>query len=220
MAVVPRAAPGDPVPRGYRVVLKDRAFLHLVAVNLAMIAVGWSVFSWLLPAYAGGALHFGAPMVGLLLSANALTVVLVQVPVARLAEGRRRTTMIGLGAALFALACLIVVTTGTFPALILAAVVVGVGECLHTSVLIPLVADLAPVPLRGRYMAAMGLSWWVGLAIGPIAGAPLLSRWPVLPFALGAVLAVLAGLGSSTLDRRLPPMARLTPLERSASPPR
>jgi len=87
---------------------------------------------------------------GALVTANAVTVVLVQVPVARMAEGRRRTVMISLAAALFAGACLIVVGAGlnlfgplTFAALVMAAIAVGVGECLHTSVLMPLVADLA-----------------------------------------------------------------------------
>ncbi|HEX6685046.1 MAG TPA: MFS transporter [Candidatus Limnocylindrales bacterium] len=218
LAVVPAGARAEPVARGYRVVLRDRAFMHLVGINLAMIAVGWSVFSWLLPTYAGGGLHIGVWLVGVLLTANAVTVVLVQVPVARLAEGRRRTVMIKMAAAVFAGACLIVVAAGlnlfgpfTFAALVVAAIAVGVGECLHTSVLMPLVADLAPVELRGRYMAAMGLSWWVGLAAGPTLGTPLLGRAPLLAFAAAAALAALAGVAASTLERRLPPEARLTP---------
>ena len=47
---------------------------------------------------------------------------------------------------------------------------VGVGECFHTTALMPLVADLAPAALRGRYMATMGLSWWLGLALAPTLG--------------------------------------------------
>ena len=58
---------------------------------------------------------------------------------------------------------------------IAAVVVVGIGECFHTTVLMPLVADLAPAALRGRYMAAMGLSWWLGLALASTLGAQLLS---------------------------------------------
>jgi hypothetical protein len=42
----------------------------------------------------------------------------------------------------------------------------------------PLVADLAPAPLRGRYMAAIGLSWWLGLARAPTLGARPLSVSP------------------------------------------
>ena len=218
IAVVPASARAEPVTRGYRVVLRDRAFLHLVGINLAMIAVGWSVFSWLLPVYASGGLHIGAQLIGMLVTANAVTVVLVQVPVARLVEGRRRTLMIILAGMVFAGACLIVVGAGlnlfgpfTFAALVVASIAVAIGECLHTSVLMPLVADLAAVELRGRYMAAMGLSWWVGLAAGPVLGTPLLARSPLLAFGAAAVLAGLAGVAASTLERRLPAEVRLTP---------
>ena len=218
IAVVSAGARAEPVTRGYRVVLRDRAFLQLVGINLAMIAVGWSVFSWLLPVYTSAGMHIGTQLIGILVTANALTVVLVQVPMARLAEGRRRTTMITLAAVMFAGACLIVVGAGlnlfgqfTFAALAAAAVTVGIGECLYTTVLMPLVADLAAVELRGRYMAAIGLSWWVGLAAGPVLGTPLLARSPLLAFGVAALLVALAGIAASTLERRLPPAARLTP---------
>ena len=65
---------------------------------------------------------------------------------------------------------------------------VGVGECFHTTALMPLVADLAPAALRGRYMAAIGLSWWLGLALAPTLGTQLLSVSP--PAALLAAAGV------------------------------
>jgi MFS family permease len=221
VAVVRAGAPPAPATRGYRVVLRDDAFLRLAGINVAMIAVGWSVFTWLLPVYATGRLHVVAPLVGSLLLANAATVVAAQVPVARFAEGRRRSLMIVAGAAAFAVACLLTVAAGyraaaAYPVLVVAAVTVGLGECLHTSVLMPLVADLAPVPLRGRYMASMGLSWWIGLAAAPVLGAPLLSVTPRATFLIAAGVAVAAGGAALALERRLPCDARLTP---RVSPP-
>ncbi len=109
-------------------------------------------------------LGVGEREIGLLLLANAATVVVAQVPVARLAEGRRRVVLIALAGACFAAAFVLVVTVGAYPALVLAAVVIALGECLHSAALMPLVADLAPAALRGRYMAAIGLSFWAGLA--------------------------------------------------------
>ena len=107
-----------------------------------MIAVGWGVFTWIVPPFAAG-LGVSAQLIGLLLLANAATVALAQVPITRLAEGRRRVTMIAWAAWLFVVACLLVITGG-YPALLAAAIVVAVGECLHTTVLMPLTADLAP----------------------------------------------------------------------------
>lgn len=40
----------------------------------------------------------------------------------------------------------------------------GVGGCGSREGCDALVADLATPALRGRYRAAMGLSWWLGLA--------------------------------------------------------
>ena len=116
--------------------------------------------------------------------ANAITVVLAQIPVAKLAEGRRRAVDDGGRRADVRAACLLVVGADlvgldyAYAALLVAAIAVGVGECFHTTVLMPLVADLAPAALRGRYMATIGLSWWLGLALAPTLGAQLLSVSP------------------------------------------
>jgi MFS family permease len=115
VAVVPEAARPEPVRGGYRLVARDRAFVQLVVTEVAVIGVGWGVFSWLVPPYARNELGISARLIGLLLLANAATVVVVQVPVARLAEGRRRTRIMALAAAVFAAACLLVVATRSRP---------------------------------------------------------------------------------------------------------
>jgi len=216
VAVVRDPARPEPVRGGYRIVARDRPFVRLLVINVAMIAAGWGVFSWLAPAYARNQIGIGTPLIGLLLLANAATVVVAQVPVAKLAEGRRRVVMIALAASIFVIACLLVVVAGTSPrvayaALVIAAVAVGVGECFYTTVLTPLVADLAPAGLRGRYMAAMGLAWWAGLAIAPTLGAPLLGRAPAALFGVAAAAAAAAGVSALTLERKLPDASRLTP---------
>jgi MFS family permease len=124
--------------------------------------------------------------------------------------------MIALAALIFVAACLLVVAAGTSPsaayaALVIAAVAVGVGECFYTTMLTPLVADLAPPGLRGRYMAAMGLAWWTGLAIAPTLGTPLLGRSPRAVFLVAAGAAA-AGVSALTLERKLPETSWLTPV--------
>lgn len=205
------------VAGGYRLVLRDRPFRRLALTNVAVVAVGWGVFTWIVPAYARGQLGVGTRLIGLTLLANAVTVVLAQVPVARFAEGRRRAATMSAGAMAFVAACLLVVGADVLeprlaaPALLLAAVAVGVGECLHTTVLMPLVADLAPPALRGRYMAAVGLSWWLGLALAPTLAAQLLSASPPAALLAAAAVALVAAVSALGLERDLPPATRLTP---------
>jgi predicted MFS family arabinose efflux permease len=206
----------EPVRGGYRVVLRDHTFLHLAVINMVMIGVGWGVFTWVLPPYARGQLGVSPRLIGLLLLGNAAMVVVAQVPIARFAEGRRRAVMIAAAAAIFTGASLLVVAaryaTGlAYAALVVADIAAGLGECFFTTALTPLVADLAPESLRGRYMASMGLSWWAGLAIAPTLGAQLLSVAPTAVFLVAAAASALAAGYVLALERRLPEGARLTP---------
>src|SRR5262249_44857662 len=152
--------------------------------------------------------------------ANAFTVALVQIPAARLSEGRRRVMTIAIAALLFVCACLLVLGAGRLGsvdgALLAAAVLVGIGECFYTTVLIPLVADLAPDALRGRYMALIGLSWWLGLALAPTIGTQLLTVSPSGALVVSAVVALAAGISALRLERELPPATRLTPVPAAA----
>jgi MFS family permease len=221
LAAVREPARPEAMRGGYRVVVRDGAFLQLALINLALIAVGWGVFTWLVPPFAKDDVGLGTPLIGLILLANTATVVVAQVPVARFAEGRRRVVMMAVAASLFVGACLLVIAAGASPAtayaeLIIAAIAVGIGECFHTTVLSPLVADLAPASLRGRYMAAMGLSWWVGLAVAPALGTPILTVSPTATFLIAAGVAAAAGISALSLERRLPATSRLTPRPRAS----
>jgi MFS family permease len=216
VAVVRRPPPVAPLSGGYRRVLRDGAFVHLAGANTVIIAVGWGLLPWVLPTYAERTIGVGPRVIGLLLLANAVTVVVAQAPIARAAEGRRRTAMMAAGAGLIAAACLLALAGrdargGADAVLLAAAVVIGIGECFHTAALMPLIADLAPAGLRGRYMAAVGLSWWTGLALAPTLGTRLLSVSAALTFCASAGAAAAAGVAMLRLDRRLPAGARLTP---------
>ena len=117
----------------------------------------------------------------------------------------------------FVVGCLLVVGADlvgsgyAYAVLLAASVAVGLGECFYTTALMPLVADMAPVELRGRYMAAIGLSWWLGLALAPTLGTQLLSVSPPAALVAAAGVALAAGLSALTLERDLSPAIRLTP---------
>src|SRR5690349_21529253 len=218
LVVAVREAPRpEPLRCGYRLVLRDRAFVHLALTNVAVIAVGWGFFTWVVPVYAREQLGAGTGLIGLLGLANAAAVTVAQIPVARLAEGRRRAVTMAIASLAFVPACALVLAADSVSlgaasvALVLAAVVVGIAECFHTTVLTPLVADLAPAALRGRYMAAMGLSWWLGLAIAPTLGAQAVSAAPAATLVAAAAVSLLAAVSALALEPALPPAIRSTP---------
>ena len=223
VATVREDAPAARVSGGYRRLLRDRAFIHFALTNIALIAVGWGVLAWIVPPYAEN-LGIATGLIGLLFLANAATVVLAQIPIVKLAEGRSRVGALALGAAAWVVACLLaVVAHGASPTvaylcLVAAAVAFGVGECLHATVFLPLVADLAPQELRGRYMATIGLSWWLGLALAPTVGAQLLAASASLALLSAAALSVAAIFSLLALEARIPRGLRLTPRPRAPAP--
>lgn len=204
------------VQGGYREVWRDRAFLRFVLTNVAMIAVGWGVLAWMVPPYAREP-GIAPGLIGLLLLANAATVVLAQLLIVKAAEGRSRVGALSLGAGTWVIACLLaVLAQAGGPALALACLVVaaiafGIGECLHATAFMPLVADLAPPALRGRYMATAGLSWWAGLAAAPTLGDQLLAVSAPMALMVGAALAALAIALLRAFETALPVYVRMIP---------
>ena len=95
--------------------------------------------------------------------------------------------------------------------LALALGVFGVGECLHGAVYGPLVADLAPPLVQGRYIAASSMSWGTGMLLGPAIGGVVLeaNAFALWPLAAGGSL--LVGVLALGIERALPEGARRTP---------
>jgi MFS family permease len=196
-------------PGGYREVLRDRALLRFALINVALIAVGWGVLAWIVPSYARAA-GIAPSLIGLLILANAATVVLAQLPIVRAAEGRSRVGALSLAAVVWVLACLLALQ-GSVAGLLAAAVAFAVGECLHATSFMPLIADLAPPALRGRYLATAGLSWWLGLAVAPTFGGQLLAVSPALPLLGGAAVAASAVVLLRASEPALPVTVRAIP---------
>jgi predicted MFS family arabinose efflux permease len=216
--------PDPPVPARegadggrYLEVLRDRVFLGVVALNALFVAAGYAVFE-LLPVYAKNEAGVSEQAIGVIFFVNTVAIVLGQLPLVKLLEGRRRMRALTLMTLVWAVAWLIVLAGGLWfeaaaAALVFGfgAVVFGIGECFHGPTQGALVADLAPDRVRGRYMAFSTLSWEIGFAIGPAVGGFVLDRSPNTLWLLAASVCLVAGLGAVALERRVPPELRLTP---------
>src|SRR5205814_8769412 len=96
--------------------------------------------------------------------------------------------------------------THAAPTSLLAAlpIVYAIGECVHTNVLGPLVADMAPAHLLGRYLSLYSLAFSISLALGPAIGGLLLQTSPDAIWWGGALAAMLAGAILLQLGGRIP----------------
>ena len=202
---------------GYRAVLRNRNFVALLGLNVLFVSVGYEVFA-LLPPFAKNYADVSERWVGTIWLANTLLIVLIQLPVSKALEGRRRMVALALMNLLWAAASLIVLAAGELLTassaalvFILATLVFGVGETLQGPTQAPLVADLAPEHLRGRYFALSAMSWSAGAILGPAVGGALLGWHPLAVWPIAAAVCVVAASGCLLLERRLPERVRRTP---------
>src|SRR5437764_1341844 len=196
---------------GFRAVARDRPFLTMIAANIVLVVVGHTFFSNILPPFAKTHTPLGPAAIGILLLVNTSFVVIAQIPAVRVVARMRRTHAFAAASALFAVSLLAVLpATLTHSELaatsLLAgvAIVFAIGECVHTNVLGPLVADMAPAHLLGRYLSLYGLTFTISLALGPAIGGLLLQTSPDAIWWGGALAAVLAGAVLLRLGGRIP----------------
>lgn len=214
----------DGTPGSYRAVFRDRAFVGFVSLNVVFITAGVALLMQALPVFAKNVSGVTEMQIGVIFFANTVFIVLAQLPVARLLEGRRRMQALAAMGVLWAASWVAVgligwqlETAAAAVALGVAVVVFAVGETLQGPVWGPLVADLSPPRLRGRYMALSTGSWGVGLVIGPAAAGAILGWRPLALWPLAAVVLVAAAVGAMALERLIPERFRVTP-RRSEAP--
>jgi MFS family permease len=205
---------------GYRAVFRDRPFVSFIALNTIFIAASIALLSELFPVFAKNEASVGESGIGLVFFLNTVLIVLIQLPIAKMQEGRPRMRALFRMAVLFGASWLLVLAGGLWlegnsatALFAFAFSVFAVGECLHGTVQGPLVSDLAPRRLLGRYMALSASSWQVGFIIGPAAGGFILQTQPFALWPVAAAVCLTGGFWALALERRLPAAVRRTPVD-------
>ncbi|HKW73268.1 MAG TPA: MFS transporter [Candidatus Dormibacteraeota bacterium] len=211
-----RAAAKAPSSGGYADVIRDRAFVRLVAVNVALVAAGIAPMLVLLPAFAKGQAHVAELAIGTIYAANTLTIALVQLPLTRATRSLNRMKVLRIGALIWMCSWLVCAGAGAWLSAGAAAFVIGaaavayaVGECLYSSIMLPTATALAPESLRGRHLGAMGLAWQGGFLLGPSLGSLALGIFPLALPLLCACGCIAAASGTRAVDRALAPQLRV-----------
>ena len=225
---IPPAAPiaaTDTNGSGFRAVARDRLFLTVIAANIVLLVVGHTFFSNILAPFAAAHTSVGPAALGLIFLVNTSFVVIAQIPAVRVVARMRRTHAFAAAGALFAVSLLGVLPATLIPSELAAtgllaavAIVFAIGECFHIVVLGPLVADMAPAHLLGRYLSVFGLSFSISLAIGPAVGGLLLQTSPDAVWWGGAMAAVLAGAVLLRLGGRIPDPLREAQVRLASAP--
>jgi MFS family permease len=156
-----------PARSGYAVVLRDRGFLvFCLASLLPLFCYGQIVSTY--PVYLTQFLGVRLSEWGLLLSLNAVLIVVIQYPLVRRLQGRDRVLLVALASALLGIGVGGSSLTGGGWWLWLFVVVFSFGEMLFVPLSTSLVSGMTTVAERGRYMGMWSLVWIGGQALSPL----------------------------------------------------
>lgn len=120
-----------------------------------------------------GPLGSGDVAVGVVVGAFALTAVVGRPIAGRLADARGRKAIVVAGMLLSALGGLLYLLPAGVAGIVLARLVLGVGDGWVFTAGATWIVDLAPASRRGQAIGIFGLSIWGGLAVGPVLGEAL-----------------------------------------------
>jgi MFS family permease len=179
-----------------RAALADGPFVVLLAAAVLLYYVftqDWQV----LPIYAKNFVGVPDDQIGLFLGANGVVVILLQLPVSYLIDRASKVGALLIGAALFAASSATLVVTESFFGILLAfAGFFTLAEMVLEVGGPALAAELAPVRLRGTYLALFGCCFGAAYGVSPVvAGALLEARLPHVIWTVQLAAAALAGGG-------------------------
>lgn len=186
---------------GYGKVFRDVPFTAFLVMSV-MTALVYMNFNTTLGVFLRDVHQIPEANYGLLISLNAVIVVVFQFWVARKLERFKPMLMVALGTALYGIGFGMYGFTSTYFMFAMAMIVVTIGEMVVSPFQQSLVARFAPEEMRGRYMAVYGLSWGIAFAIGPAAAGQLLdSGNPNMLWYACGILGAFAAFGYVALDR-------------------
>jgi predicted MFS family arabinose efflux permease len=153
----PEPEEGDARPR-MLAPLRDRRLL-LLTLGTALAITVYVQFDSVLGVFLHRERGYALATWGLVFGVSPLLVAATQYFVARWAGRRSPRRMLALGAVLEGVAMFILWPTSVLPVLVVAVVVVTVGEMILQPIASTVAADLAPPSLRGSYEALVGVAF-------------------------------------------------------------
>jgi MFS family permease len=112
----------------------------------------------------------GPEQFGLAIAVNGFLIVLISIPVSNLAGHWPRFEAMTVAAVFLGLGFGSTALAGSYPLFALSVGIWTLGEIVASAVAPAIIADLAPVELRGLYQGIFGSAWGLAFFIGPLLG--------------------------------------------------
>nr|WP_284640972.1 MFS transporter [Paenibacillus chinjuensis] len=179
------------VASAWRVITGDRVF-RLYIMGGIIGAISYSQMTVTLSQYVERSVTDGATLFALLMSINAITVVVLQVPVSRFGERFGPLAAIVAGNLMFALGNIGYAFADSWLLFMVSMFFFTLGEICNFPASNALIDRLAPEGMRGTYFGAQSFTS-LGHFIGPIIGGAVLSHWGGSPLFLGLAALTVGG---------------------------
>jgi MFS family permease len=203
---------------GYGYVLRDLAFMAFITACILMTTTYQQMYNSL-SVYLRDVHGIQPQGYGILLSTSAITVILFQFWTTRQIKRYPPFLMMALGAIFYAIGFSLFGVFTTLPLFMLNVIIITAGEMIVMPILQAVVANFAPVEMRGRYMAISGLTWLIPATIGPAAAGYILDNYnPNLVWYIGGILCLAAMFGFYLLHLRLKTKPEFAPAQESRQP--
>jgi len=186
---------------GYWDVLKDTTFVLFIGACILMTVVYIQLYTTL-GVYLRDMHGVSERAFGYIVSLNAMTVVLLQFPVARRVTRYRPMMMMALGTLLYAIGFGMYGFVSSYTLFAAAMIVITIGEMVVMPISQALVAKIAPEDMRGRYMAVFGFGWAVPQAVGPFLAGVVMDNADPRWVWYGSLMVGLAAAGAFMLLNR------------------
>lgn len=194
MALLPGGAPRierrERRGEGTRAILADRGFLLFLIASL-FAAMVYLQANTTLPLWITGQ-GYSNSTYGYLISLNGVVIIVVELLVIAKTQRISPRLLIAGGFLLVGIGFALTAAAHTLPLLAVTVLIWTLGEMTAFPMSTAYVANVAPLHLRGRYQGAWGLTWSLGLMIGPGIGGWLFAVNPVLLWILCGVAGVVA----------------------------
>ncbi len=172
-------------------VVRDRKFLAFTLICLSIFIV-WGQLVSPISVYSVNRVGITKAQLGILFSINGFLVVIFQYFITHLIPEKKELSALTIGCLVYALGYLFIGLANGFIMLIVAMVIITVGEMVITPAGHSYASILADPKHRGRYLGFFNLSQSFGWAFGPLLGGILLDSIPGRSIAIWSIISGLA----------------------------
>jgi len=181
--------------KGYKVVIRDKKYIFFLLITSLML-ISYRQCYAPLSVFMNKVHGFTAGNFGLLISINAVLVVIFQLPISRKIKKYPPYIVLVIGTILLLVGLLLFSVGNEYYWFISAMLFITLAELLLIPVGQSLAASFAPEDMRGRYMGINTISWTLPAAVAPLIAGGIMDNFnPLLLWYVSAFICFIAGSG-------------------------